>query len=209
MKNIGGLGCLILVVAGALPACGGGDEDGKGGAPFSSGLSSKPVSQLTDAEMTELCAKAGNYYMQDPSFKSGTCRMAGVGAAVVSNLLGPKPDAELQKTCSDLETACLQSRGETTQEGTCKKPSGTCTATVAEIEACVTDTRNAFSSALQSLPACGTLKSSDVTPTSSGSPTNEQAMPESCKTLEQKCPGASEGTGTPSTAAAAEETGAP
>jgi hypothetical protein len=189
---------LIAVALGALPACGG-DDDKKSNAPFSSGVSGKPVSQLTDVEMKDLCASVGKYFVDDPSFVSGTCRFAGVGVAAASLLFGSKTDAELRTSCSEIETACLQSEGTTTQEpGTCQKPDATCTATVAELEACITDSRDAFSDALLSLPSCETLQASDFgTATSGGPTTTALPTPESCKTLEQKCPGAAAGAGVP------------
>jgi hypothetical protein len=201
LNKLGGLGCFIAVALGALPACGGDDDKGAK-EPFSSGVPGKPLSQLTDVEMKALCDSVGDYFVGDPAFVSGTCRFAGVGVAAASLIFGDRTDAELRASCSEIESACLQSEGTTTQEpGTCEKPDATCTATVAELEACITDSRDAFSGVLLSLPSCEALKRSDFgSPTSGGPATTTLPTPESCKTLEQKCPGAAAGAGVPNAA---------
>jgi len=206
LKKLGVLGCSILVIAAALPACGGSDEEPKGKEPLSSGNSGKPLAQLTDAEMNDLCNKVGAYFVEDPGFKAGTCRFAGYGAAALANLFTPQPDATSQKTCTDIEAACNQAAAQPAQPGTCQRPAASCTATVGEIEACATDFRDSVSAVLQTIPACGGLtsndlpKAADLMPTMGEAPANELPTPPSCKTLEEKCPGASAGAGIPDTA---------
>lgn len=195
MNRLHVLACWTALGVCALTACGSDDEGKKAGAPFSSSVSGKPLSQLTDAEMTELCANVGDYYVTDPDLKSGTCRFAGVGMAVASLLFGEKTDEQLRATCAEFESACLRAESTGgTQQGTCEKPGATCTATVAELEACINDSRDAVSNALLSMPSCETLKRSDIgAPTAGPAPAMQLPNPESCQIFQQKCPDAQVG----------------
>jgi hypothetical protein len=61
-----------------------------------------------------------------------------------------------------------------------------CTATVGEFAVCLNDTTTIEVQTIQSLPTCADLTVADLT-TSSGA-TSPTASPQSCQTLDAKCP---------------------
>jgi hypothetical protein len=177
--------------------CGSDDTTEKTSTPFSSGIpADKTVDTLTDAEVTNLCSSLGQYISTDPGLQESTCHFAGFGVALSASLFGAASDADLQKMCADTEAKCHEAplMGE---GSTCTKPTSSCSATVGEFEACVTDSLAEATKAFAALPACSSITNASLQMLiSSGSSGMTTAVaPASCQTLEQKCPGLQDTTG--------------
>ncbi len=199
------LACVTgLLASAALPACGS-SSSSSSGSSFSSGLSkTASLGDLTDADYAKLCAAMDSYYKSDPAFTNARCHATGLGAAALASLLGgASADADLQKACSDAETACKNAPASGGDGGayTCGKPTGTCTATVGEFEACISDATQAVNASIASAPSCATITKADIgNPLGAGDGgVTKLPTPASCQTVDQKCPSARASTGATTT----------
>ena len=154
---------------------------------FSSGLpGDKVLGTLTDDESAALCKKISDSFADGTtvakSVEDFTCRFSSILSAL---FMTPATDAALQAQCKSMYDTCIA--GPSTSTETCKKPDATCTATVAEYDACVNDQLKALSQLGNILPTCDkiTLASASTLLTGSGTET-----PASCQTVETKCPSA-------------------
>jgi len=141
-----------------------------------------PLTSLTDDQAMQLCDKLDNYFT--PTLKDFDCRFAGLLAAALSN---PATDAAAQAACKSAYDMCEAAPSETTD--TCSKPTGMCTATVGEFEACANDSAAVFDQLSASFPSCATLTLADLMDTGGGN-TMDPMDPASCTTLDMKCPDA-------------------
>lgn len=167
-------------------------SSGAGGRPstasgdFSSGLSGdKQLGSLTDQEFAGLCQKLHDYVSTSSFLEKAeefSCRISGLFVATLSNA---QTDAELQSSCKTAYNACLAAPTTTTE--TCTKPDATCTATVAEYEACMSDSIEAFGEALKAVPACSELTLALLAMSGDDMMSQE---PASCTALKAKCPSA-------------------
>ena len=176
----------MVTACGLLGSCGG--DDG-GAAPFQSGVDgNKSLGSLSDSEADKLC-KAGEAWAEnlfsDAELKSLSCKL---GAFVGAAFSGAKTDAELRSTCTMLYDECQKQPAEPPssmpEPSMCEKFPTNCTATVAELETCLSDFGTAYKSAFQSVPGCDSISASSMT-----SEPRETEEPASCKALEMKCPG--------------------
>lgn len=146
----------------------------------------KPLSDLTDAEITGLCSKFDQFYSTGSfsmNIEEFTCRFSGVFAAALS---GADTDAAARTACKAAYDSCVAEPAETTDE--CGKPTGMCTATVAELEACANDSAKAVEQLTSSFPTCAELTLADLMDLGGGDEAAPQ-NPASCTTFEMKCPG--------------------
>jgi hypothetical protein len=146
----------------------------------------KPISELTDAELAGLCSKFDEFYTTGSvgmDLNEFSCRFGGIFAAA---LAGADTDAEAQAACKSTYDACVAAPTETTEM--CSKPTGVCTATVAELEACANDSAKAVQQLTSAFPACAELTVADLTDLGGGGDTAPQD-PASCTTFQMKCPG--------------------
>jgi len=170
----------------------GGSGSHAGGAPatnsgsFSSGLpEDKQLGALTDAEAEALCKRIEGYFADDTTVGKNVdeflCRFT---SALTALFAAPETDAALQSSCKSLYASCIASP--TMSSGTCEKPDATCTATVAEYEACMNDQLALLNQLGSAVPSCDqiTLSSSSTLLSGVGE------APASCQTLEAKCPSA-------------------
>jgi len=152
---------------------------------FDTGLpADKPIASLTDAEIAGLCDKFDDFYSTGEvaaDLKDFSCRFSGLLAAAFA---GAETDAAARAACKTAYDACAAAPSETTS--TCKKPTGTCTATVAEVEACANDSAKAVDQLTSAFPSCAELTLADLMDTGEEPTTAED--PASCTTLEMKCP---------------------
>lgn len=163
----------------------GGSANNGGG--FDSGLpNDKPLGSLTPAEGQALCDKLDTY------FSSGTigmdlqdfnCRVAGLLAGAFSQ---PKTDAELQTACKGGYDSCKKAPPETETEE-CTPPGATCTATAAELEACMADSVAYLKQVEGTIPSCAEITLADLQAMEMPEQPDE---PASCTTLDMKCPDA-------------------
>jgi hypothetical protein len=145
----------------------------------------KPLSDLTEAEIAGLCSKFDEFYSTGPvgkDLEEFTCRFSGLFAAVLG---GAETDAAARAACKTAYDSCVAAPAETTQE--CGKPTGMCTATVAELEACANDSAKAVQQLTSSFPTCAELTLADLMDLGGGGE-DEPQNPASCTTLEMKCP---------------------
>ena len=204
---------LILGMAGscAIPACGGDDgSTSSGPGALSTGLpKDEVVGSFSDADAQQFCRAVGDYVAKDPNVRAAECRLGGLGAAAGAAFFGSATDADVQKACSNFEAACL-SASQNADAGTssCHKPTGTCTTTVSEFEACLSDSLSALEGAVAQVPSCSSLKVADVTPgTSDGGGAAKVQDPASCAVVRQKCPDGLASTGVASSPATGSSAG--
>jgi hypothetical protein len=170
---------------------GGGSPGGgsPGGAPstgstYSSGIAGdKQVGALTDQEFASMCQKFSDYFSTGAvgaAAEEITCRMGALFVGILA-----QSDAELQTTCKAVYDQCIA--GPTMTEETCNKPDATCTATVAEYDACLNDAGKAFIALPNALPTCDKATLTSLENLDLGS---QGESPASCKIVETKCPSA-------------------
>ena len=191
---------IVLGFTGVVAAgCGEeGPTDSAGSNALSSGLpKDQVVGNFSDADAQQFCAAVEKYVETDPGFHAAVCHVQGFGAAFGVAFLGATSDAELQTACSNAESGCLKSLAQGVDAGTstCRKPSGTCTVTVGELEACLSDSLTAMQTDLAKLPSCSTIRASDLMPTTGGG--QQAPQPASCAVVNQKCPDAMQSSGIP------------
>jgi hypothetical protein len=178
----------ILLVCLNLPvvfACGGDDDDKN--KPFSSSLpGSSQIGSLTPDQQTTLCADMERF-MSTPvileSSKELTCRLMG---ALLAAFAAPTTDAEARSACKPIYDDCKKTPFEADQT-TCEPYTASCTATIAELEACMTDFPGILAETANGFPSCDTLSLADL---SEDMPTTgaEVTLTPACAVIRQKCP---------------------
>lgn len=145
----------------------------------------KPISELTDAEIAGLCSKFDAYYSTGSvgmNVQEFTCRFSGIFAAALG---GADTDAAAKAACKTAYDSCISAPAETTSK--CGKPTGMCTATVGEIEACANDSAKAIQQLSSAFPSCAELTLADLMDLGGGGDTAPE-NPASCNTVKTKCP---------------------
>jgi len=164
----------------------GGTSTGSGGGSggdFMTGLpADKPLSSLTDAEAMQLCSSFEDYFTN--SLQDLDCRLSGLLAAAFAQA---DTDAKAQAACKAAYDMCAAAPAMPTTD-MCSKPTGMCTATVGELEACASDDKAVFAQLGMSFPACADLTLKDLMGTPGGD-TAPPMEPASCTALDMKCPG--------------------
>ena len=186
----------VVVAWGLLVGCGGESTDAS---RFSSGTPEKPLSSVTDAEMESLCEGVTEYF-SEKEFITGACRFGAIFTAAFQFEKATGIET-LRTRCTDFENQCLNAveKGMALPPRACTKPAGACTATFADVEACASDVRQSEWDFHGKLPVCGSLKLSDFESGGALPDLSEEPyglpLPESCRLLEEKCPGARSGAG--------------
>jgi hypothetical protein len=188
-KNNGGSGGTSSSSAGTSPSGGkggstsntGGSGNGSGGNLSTGVPDDTTLDSLSDDQLGQVCDAIGAHYQA----QAGTlpCRLAGMFAAAFS---GAETDADARAACKGAYDSCVASPSEETQ--TCEKPSGECTATIGELEACLNDSDAALQQFYATFPSCETLTLADLM--DSGEDITQPEDPASCTALEAKCPDA-------------------
>jgi hypothetical protein len=145
----------------------------------------KPVDSLTDDEIAGLCDEWEKLFSEGAvgdSLKQLSCSIGGVVAGLFS---GAKSDAELQAACQAAVDDCVAAPAESS--GAECKPSGTCTATVAELQACAADSAAALVAAVEQVPGCDALTMDGLSDLGT-QPRPGSENPESCRIAQEKCP---------------------
>lgn len=182
-----GLITTILGAASMAVACG------------SSGVSSgvpgnKTGEEITDDEAEMLC-EATFDYMETQITDQRQCELsAGVMAAVETAGSGDLDDEALQQACQEATDECVEN-GDAEMlipDSTCTGAMGSveeCTATVSEIELCLTESIDGAAEQLDELPTCSDMTVGELADLALNSPEFDVETPESCETVEEKCPG--------------------
>lgn len=181
-----------LISVGALAACGGGGGGGSSGG-FSTNLPGETeVQNLTSAQADQLCRDVNSYLMKQvdsPSFCQVAAVMATANQAAQDTTL---TDGQLQQVCSVVATSvCTLLTSDAGASGSvdagvssCGSTAG-CTATVAQLSACLTDTGTSFSTFEKMFPTCSMVTRARLATVDGGAlPT----VPPSCAAANTACP---------------------
>ena len=90
--------------------------------------------------------------------KEFNCSFSGILAAALG---GADTDAAARAACKTAYDACIAAPAETTTSD-CSKPTGTCTATVGEMEACANDSAKYIGQLSSIFPSCAELTLADL-----------------------------------------------
>lgn len=169
---------MSLVLWAACAGCGGG---GSGNGVMTSVPHDEPISDLPPAERTQFCADVATWAMMGP-FLTGSCNVVAWTLAYADSLADTAAtDATLQSTCEAAYSQCL-ANGVT---NTCDAAKlATCTATVSEFNACLSDTL----AALVEWPACSAVTRGSLASNVAGG--SEGRSSAACTTVKSLCPGA-------------------
>ena len=178
----GSLVAVVFALAGA--ACGGeSDERDAGDGNFATGIpGSKRLGDLSDSELARLCDEIVEFAdapaVSEPMHEYA-CRLGGMVNAIFA---GATTDAEARTLCAEAYGECVAASGSSTT--TCNRPSASCTATVAEYEACMADIPGYLEASLAVTPTCETLTLASLEEAPEGAPD----YPASCAVVDEKCP---------------------
>ncbi|HEY4156577.1 MAG TPA: hypothetical protein VGM29_00710 [Polyangiaceae bacterium] len=182
---------LLKVVSGAglALACGGStSQSGGGPGAFTTGIpSSTPLASLSPAQATELCQETGQYLTNSGGVPI-ICKLLAVETTLLSGLGGQMSDMQLQQQCTMQEMQCSTSPPQMSDCSNKQAEPSTCTATIADYQACLNQVPGVLSALSASLPACSALTAASSTQLLTGLGTLMQ--PAACTTLDAKCPGA-------------------
>src|SRR5215831_19257206 len=148
-----------LTAAMVLPACGGTTADSTS---FSSGLPpSEKLGGLSQPDKAQLCDRIRSYlHDEGPTF----CKSASFSKASTDVAFRfAQTDSNVQKACSDSQTACEQKVQSDTAGVDCPSfDNQQCAATLGEYEACIREEFSAMQKVAAGFPACSSLTVADV-----------------------------------------------
>lgn len=169
----------------ALGACGGSDSNGT----YSSGVDkAKAGSSMTTDEQSKFCSSAFRYTMSAMS-KESMCKVTAVGLSAIALMDDKATNATLQAACKSTFDGCMADSKTVPTEPSasdmkdCTLEIAACSATTAEIEACINDYTTEVNKVMGAIPSCSAL-----TLTSASMDEPKTAEPASCKALATKCP---------------------
>jgi hypothetical protein len=156
---------------------------------FSSSLDSqRTLDGLTTEESSTLCNEILSFEtrsgMQADIMELDCRANASVGIHAPGDT--SQTDADVRAACKEEYDLCKASYQ--ISAGTCASPPTNCSATVAELVACVNDMFRWTESALADTPMCNAITVAELD--ARGSSNVEPPQPASCLALAQKCPGA-------------------
>jgi hypothetical protein len=161
-----------------LAGCGGGGSTGT----FSTSVpGDRPLNGLSSSEIATLCADLANY-SSNSTLKRDNCRLTGFLTASLASSMSTATDAELQAACSQISTSCL------TTTPNCPVPApADCTATVAELTACASDSAAQTHLLASQVPACTGINRTAIKNATSSVGSALVGQPASCQAYEAKC----------------------
>jgi hypothetical protein len=190
VKGIRVLGIFVALAAVGCGSSSTNGDGGGGGGSFNTTVSgNKSLSSLSDADKTQLC-KDVDTFLKTPAVVTAQCKLAGfLAAALVAGFDDNATDAMLKTTCSQAITSCTSgggdaSSGDSMNMCTTDKFPSTCTATVAELSACIQD----FPKMSDNVPDCNSITRSSLSADGGGGPTGTPSTT-ACDALSTKCPG--------------------
>jgi uncharacterized protein (DUF697 family) len=148
------------------------------------------LADLTSAQASELCGELTSY-LDGSNLTTGLldyeCKLTSILGALAATT-----DAAAQAACSASYSECKMGSGGTVTNGQCTPPGSTCTATVGELQMCLSDF-DGFAKALEAtpVPSCTGLTLTQVQATLASFATGAGANsmePASCTTYSAKCP---------------------
>ena len=180
LKRLLCLSCVFAIGAGFVAGCGG---SGSSSTAVTTVDGAKPLNTLTAAETTQLCNDIDAYMGKGVS-KANMCKIAAIMGATFAS---PTSDAAAQAACTPVYNQCMAAPASSNTQ-TCDPIPATCTATVAQLSACETDTLVAFNEVLGAIPSCNTITLAELTSSSTGTTTDTTTTPASCQAFQTACP---------------------
>jgi hypothetical protein len=144
---------------------------------------SNALNALSPADATQLCKDVYAYFGKNIPMATA-CKFKGLSSATSSSA---PSDSQFQQVCKDHEATCTQAGsgvGSADDPGCSPIPS-TCTATVAQYSACISDEVVAFNQGMSGLPSCATAGSASI---SAVWKVMIPTAPASCDSLTNTCP---------------------
>jgi hypothetical protein len=188
-------GAIAVATGIAVGACGGSETPTGTSAsgPFSTGIAgTRTLDSLTASELKGLC-DASAAFAKTIMTPEMTCHMGAIAFAGLSAMSGTVTDTQLQQNCTMIYGMCVAGGGSPTTAdagaSTCTSPTGTCTATVAEYETCMNDSKTSLQQTMSAAPTCETLTVAWVRANSGDAGSSASADPPSCQVVKSKCPG--------------------
>jgi hypothetical protein len=185
---------LLALVTGSLPGLTGCGDDKPAG--LSTGVDgSKPIGMVTPTEADRICksteAWAKRAIAEDKQ-KQLFCRITALAAAAGGGLggggTGAASDTQLRMTCQSSLDQCMMisTPAGGTASPMCQSFPASCTATVAEYEACLNDVPPFVDRTIAALPRCDSLTQLSLLSLLALTTT----LPPTCQTFQMKCGGA-------------------
>ena len=141
---------------------GGGQASGgaTGGGSVTTLSDTKALNALTAADATQLCKDVYAYFGKTIPMATA-CKYKGLSYATSSSA---STDTQFRQLCTDHESSCTQAQsgvGSADNPG-CNDIPSTCTVTVAQYSACISDEVIAFNKAVDGLPSCTASTSATI-----------------------------------------------
>jgi hypothetical protein len=182
----------IALFAAVLAGC----EDEKSSGGLQTGVDgNKPLGTVTPGEAQSICNATQSFTQQAIAQEKQrllTCRLSSTVIASLSARAGGMggaavTDAQLQMTCQMAYDTCtmMPAPAPGTATNTCQAFPPSCTATVAEYEACLKDVPPFVDQTLAMLPTCETFTRLSILAVVN----LPNTLPPSCKTFQSKCAG--------------------
>lgn len=173
----------LLTVALLAAAC---DSENSGGSELGaqSGLESRSLGSLTQAELTKL-NQSLDTYVADATPIAYNCKVSGLSNAVQAKALGYTANTDLQTYCSNAQASCMDTHKPNSRSPMTMSDIENCNATVAELETCVKDDTKGMLETIDAMPDCSEIDGATLLSyTSKSAPT-----PVSCEQFDDVCPG--------------------
>lgn len=159
-------------------------NQGFGGKFTTSVTPTRTLDMLTPEEAKKVCEATGQYIgkgLQDEAFTDLGCRVAGLVAIL------DVPDTEIKTACKQAYDACKAAPvPQDLPTDQCGEPTETtCTATVAEYEACVSELPATLRLLSTFIPNCDTATKTSLLVLAAG----RNLLKAGCQAVDKKCPG--------------------
>jgi hypothetical protein len=141
----------------------------------------RAVNALSPAEVTQLCNDTYAYFGSAIP-KATTCKWKGLSYAASSSA---PSDAVIQQNCTGQQTACQQTADPWANNSGCNDIPATCTATIGQYSACISDEVAAFIQTVNGFPMCASLMRTDASAILNAIAADP---PASCASLTNTCP---------------------
>jgi hypothetical protein len=146
------------------------------------------VASLTPAQQAQICSDGQGFAK---SISADGCKAEGILAAAALSLTNSAAsNADLQAACTAASTDCINGAADagTSQCDFSSFQSASCTATVAQLSACLNDTGATEDQAVAKLPSCGSLTAQSLAATLDQD-AGASSSPASCVAFDNACPG--------------------
>jgi hypothetical protein len=173
---------VLWAAAFVAAGCGGG---GRGATFVTTVPGGTPLGALTGDQVAQLCSDQDRFLTQ-ASYATDVCRFtAGFAVSLEAELYPDETDDDLRAACTAAYEACLNPEGAAGGDVTCGARPAACTATVAELGACLNDQVAEVHALAQSVPSCDELTRAGLT--NDGGTGAVQTTPASCLAVASKC----------------------